>query len=241
MKNEGETLTQNRLGFEKLNIALGILYKEWYELISQQLSESVGINLELGCGASFINEIIKNIIKTDVFYNSNTDLKLDAMEVGLKYENKISNLILINVFHHISNPELFLRSAEKSLLIGGRIIMVEPSNNIWSRLIYRLVGHEKFDTEQINWEFESNDPLLDSNQALSWIIFKRDYKKFKKLFPKFILIKKKSMMPLSYLLSGGHSYNTKVGKIIIKTIRKLERIFFDNQFGIFDLLCIEKI
>ena len=241
MKNEGEALTQNRLGFEKSNIALGILYKEWYELISQQLSESDGINLELGCGASFINEIIKNIIKTDVFYNSNTDLKLDAMEVGLKYENKISNLILVNVFHHISNPELFLRSAEKSLLLGGRIIMVEPSNNIWSRLIYRLVGHEKFDTEQINWEFESNDPLLDSNQALSWIIFKRDYKKFKKLFPKFILNKKKSMMPLSYLLSGGHTHNTKVGKVFIKMIRKIERMFFDNKFGIFDLICIEKI
>ena len=241
MNNKGEALTQNRIGFEKFNIALGILYKEWYELISQQLSESVGINLELGCGASFINEIIKNIIKTDVFYNSNTDLKLDAMEVGLKYENKISNLILINVFHHISNPELFLRSAEKSLLLGGRIIMVEPSNNIWSRLIYRLVGHEKFDTEQINWEFESNDPLLDSNQALSWIIFKRDYKKFKKLFPKFSLIKKKSMMPFSYLLSGGHSYNSQVGKIFIKIIRKIEKIFFDNQFGIFDLICLEKI
>ncbi len=241
MKNEGEALTQDRLGFEKLNIALGILYKEWYELISQQLSESVGINLELGCGASFINEIIKNIIKTDVFYNSNTDLKLDAMEVGLKFENKISNLILVNVFHHISNPKLFLSSAEKSLLSGGRIIMIEPSNNIWSRLVYRLVGHEKFDPKQINWEFESNDPLLDSNQALSWIIFKRDYKKFRKLFPKLSLIKKKSMMPFSYLLSGGHTYNTKVGKMLIMTIRKIERMFFDNKFGIFNLICIEKI
>ena len=167
MKNEGEAITQNRLGFEKLNVALGILYKEWYELISQQLSESVGINLELGCGASFINEIIKNIIKTDVFYNSNTDLKLDAMEVGLKYENKISNLILVNVFHHISDPELFLKSAEKSLLQGGRIIMVEPCNNYWSRLVYKFIGHEPFDTKQIEWTFKSKDPLLDSNQALS--------------------------------------------------------------------------
>ena len=241
MKHTGEALTQNRLGFEKLNIALGILYQEWYELISNQLSESVGMNIELGCGASFIQKTIKNIIKSDVFLNSNTDLKIDAMEVGLKFENKISNLILVNVFHHINNPELFLRSAEKSLLSGGRIIMIEPSNNIWSRFVYKLVGHEKFDTEQINWEFESNDPLLNSNQALSWIIFKRDYKKFKKLFPKFSLYKKKSIMPLSYLLSGGHSYNTKVGKIFIKIIRKLERIFFDNQFGIFDLICIEKI
>ena len=241
MNNKGEVLTQNRIGFEKLNIALGILYKEWYELILNQLSDSDGINLELGCGASFINEIIKNVKKSDVFFNANTDLKIDAMEVGLKFENKISNLILVNVFHHISNPELFLRSAEKSLLRGGRIIMVEPSNNIWSRLVYKLVGHERFDTEQITWKFESNDPLIDSNQALSWIIFKRDYKKFKKLFPEFSILKRKSIMPFSYLMSGGHTYNTKVGKIFIKIIRKIERIFFDNQFGIFDLICIEKI
>ena len=240
MNNKGEALTQNRIGFEKLNIALGILYKEWYELISHQLSESDGMNLELGCGASFMDQIIKNVKKSDVFINSNTDLKIDAMEVGLKFENKISNLILVNVFHHISNPELFLRSAEKSLLKGGRLIMVEPSNNIWSRLVYKLVGHEKFDTKQKSWEFESNDPLLDSNQALSWIIFKRDYKKFKKLFPKLFILNKKSMMPLSYLFSGGHTHNTKVGKIFIMIIRKLERMFFDNQFGIFDLICIEK-
>ena len=146
MDNEGEALTQNRLGFEKLNIALGVLYKEWYELISHQRSESNGMNLEVGCGASVMDKIIKNVKKSDVFINSNTDLKIDAMEVGLKFENQISNLILVNVFHHISNPELFLRSAEKSLLKGGRIIMVEPSNNIWSRLVYKIVGHEKFDT-----------------------------------------------------------------------------------------------
>tara|TARA_Y100000589_G_scaffold313976_1_gene335952 strand:- start:182 stop:907 length:726 start_codon:yes stop_codon:yes gene_type:complete len=241
MNSKGEKLTENRLGFENINIALGILYKEWYQMIFQQLSSREGMNLELGCGASFIDKTIKNIKKSDVFLNSNTDLKLDAMEVGLNFENKISNLILVNVFHHISNPECFLRSAEISLLSGGRIIMIEPSNNIWSRLVYKLVGHEKFDIEQKNWEFNSNDPLLDSNQALSWIIFKRDYKKFKKLFPKFTLLKKKSMMPISYLISGGHTYNTKVGKIVIKIIRKIERIFLDNQFGIFDLICLEKI
>ena len=38
------------------------------------------------------------------------------MDIGKKFENKISNLILVNVFHHISDPELFLKSAEKSLL-----------------------------------------------------------------------------------------------------------------------------
>ena len=240
MDNQGELITKTRIGFEKENVALGILYQEWYNLISKYLSVIDGINIELWCGASFIEKTNKTIQKTDVFLNSNTDFKLDAMEVGDQFENKISNLILVNVFHHISNPELFLKSAEKSLLPGGRIIMIEPSNNSWSKLVYKIIGHEKFDTKQIDWDFQSDDPLLDSNQALSWIIFERDYKKFKNSFPRFSLLKKKSIMPISYLISGGHSFNTRIGRRV-KFVRKMERFFFDKHFGMFDLICIEKI
>ena len=240
MLNQGEVITKDRIGFEKSNKALGYLYKEWYELISNFLSKIEGTNIELGCGASFIDQINKSIKKTDVFLNSNTDFKLDAMDIGKNFENKISNLILVNVFHHISDPELFLKSAEKSLLSGGRIIMIEPSNNYWSRFVYKFVGHEPFDTRQIEWKFQSKDPLLDSNQALSWIIFERDYKKFKNLFPMFSLIQKKNMMPFSYLLSGGHSLNTRIGKLI-RITRKFERYFFDKSLGMFNLICLEKI
>jgi len=240
MSNKGEIITENRIGFEKSNKALGFLYREWYELISKLLSEIEGVNIELGCGASFIDQINKNIKKTDVFLNSNTDFKLNAMDLGKDFENKVSNLILVNVFHHISDPKLFLKSAEKSLLVGGRIIMIEPSNNYWSRLVYKFVDHEPFDTRQIEWKFESKDPLLDSNQALSWIIFERDYEKFKNLFPMFSLIQKKNMMPLSYLLSGGHSFNTRIGKLIMIT-RSFEKLFLDKYFGMFNLICLEKI
>ena len=240
MSNQGEVITKDRIGFEKSNRALGFLYKEWYELISKFLSEIDGINIELGCGASFIDQINKSIKKTDVFLNSNTDFKLNAMDIGKNFENKISNLILVNVFHHISDPELFLKSAEKSLLSGGRIIMIEPSNNYWSRLVYKFIGHEPFDTSQIEWRFQSKDPLLDSNQALSWIIFERDYEKFKNLFPMFSLIQKKNMMPFSYLLSGGHSFNTRIGRLV-RIIRKFERLFFDKYLGMFKLICLEKI
>ena len=240
MSNQGEVITKDRIGFEKTNRALGFLYKEWYDIISNSLSEIDGINIELGCGASFIDQVNKSIKKTDIFLNSNTDFKIDAMDIGKNFENKVSNLILVNVFHHISDPELFLKSAEKSLLSGGRIIMIEPSNNYWSRLVYKFVGHETFDRSQIEWKFASKDPLLDSNQALSWIIFERDYEKFKKLFPMFSLIQKKNMMPFSYLLSGGHSFNTRIGKLI-RIIRKFERFFFDKNMGIFNLICLEKI
>ena len=240
MTNQGENITKDRIGFEKSNKALGLIYKEWYELISKFLSEIDGLNIELGCGASFIDQVNKSIKKTDIFLNENTDFKLDAIDIGKDFENKVSNLILVNVFHHISDPELFLKSAEQSLLPGGRIIMIEPSNNLWSRLIYNFVGHEPFDTRQIEWNFQSKDPLLDSNQALSWIVFERDYEKFKKLFPMFSLIQKKNIMTFSYLLSGGHSFNTRLGKLI-KLTRNLEKFFFDKYLGMFNLICLEKI
>ena len=240
MANQAELITKDRIGFEKSNKALGFLYEEWYKLINKNLSDKDGINIELGCGASFIDQINKSIKKTDVFLTSNTDFVLDAIDIGNQFENKVSNLILVNVFHHISDPELFLRSAERSLLLGGRIIMIEPSNNYWSRLVYKFVGHEKFDTNQIDWKFPSKDPLLDSNQALSWLIFERDYKKFKNLFPMFSLIQKKNLMPFSYLLSGGHSFNTRIGKLI-RITRNFEKLFFDEYLGIFNLICLEKI
>ena len=101
MSNQGEVITKNRIGFEKSNKALGFLYKEWYGLISKFLSKVNGINIELGCGASFIDEIIKSVKKSDVFLNSNTDLKIDAMEVGLRFENKISKKKYFDSVHKI--------------------------------------------------------------------------------------------------------------------------------------------
>ena len=82
MSTKGEDIKKDRIGFEKSNKALGYIYKEWYELISNFISEKEGINIELGCGASFIDQINKSIKKTDVFLNSNTDFKLNAMDIG---------------------------------------------------------------------------------------------------------------------------------------------------------------
>ena len=43
MNNQGELITKERIGFEKVNIALGILYQEWYDHISKNLSATSDI------------------------------------------------------------------------------------------------------------------------------------------------------------------------------------------------------
>ena len=64
--------------------------------------------------------------------------------------------------------------------------------------------------------------------------------KFKNLFPSFSLIQKKNMMPFSYLLSGGHSFNTRISRLI-RITRSFEKFFFDKYLGMFNLICLEKI
>ena len=120
------------------------------------------------------------------------------------------------------------------------MIVIEPSNNIWSSFVYRLLAHEPFNTNQVSWKFPFRDPLFDSNQALSWIVFQRDIKDFRKLFPQYTFIKYESLMPLSYILTGGHTFDNDINIKLIKYIRKIVRLFLDRQFGLFDCICIEK-
>ena len=49
MPNKGEVITKDRIGFEKTNKALGLLYKNGTNL-PKSLSEIDGINIELDAG-----------------------------------------------------------------------------------------------------------------------------------------------------------------------------------------------
>ena len=52
--------------------------------------------------------------------------------------------------------------------------------------------------------------LSSSNQALPWIIFKRDRADFEKEFPDLIVKKIALHTPMKYLISGGLSFNTHI-------------------------------
>ena len=45
--------------------------------------------------------------------------------------------------------------------------------------------------------------MMDSNQALSWIVFERDLPRFQRKYPGLILEEKRWLPWLPYLLSGG--------------------------------------
>ena len=240
MAHSASVITDSRQGFGSRKPGLAELYREWYQLQRRHLADVNGEILELGSGAGFIQEVIPSAVTSEVIPCKGVDLMLNAFEVGERFESKLSNLLMVNVFHHINDSTAFLKAASVALAPGGRLVMIDPWLNAWSNICYRLVGHEPLDPDQPGWSFPSNDPLLDSNQAQAWIIFSRDKLKLEKTFPEFRIITVQPLMPFSYLLSGGHSVPFGLSARGIRMCRSVERRSLDRPLGMFALIVVEK-
>ncbi len=163
-----------------------------------------GCFVELGSGGGFIKEIIPNVITSDILPIPTVDKHFSVLQMPFPCIS-VDAFLMINVFHHIPNPSLFLQEAQRCLKKGGKIVMIEPANTFFSRFIYQNFHHEPFDP-QGEWSFPSQGPLSSANGALPWIIFYRDRKRFIQEFPNLKIIGLFPHTPFRYLLSGGLSY-----------------------------------
>lgn len=107
---------------------------------------------------------------------------LDGEKIPFKNAS-LRGIVMIDVFHHIPCVKSFLTEATRCVRAGSVIVMIEPWNTCWSRLVYKYLHHEQFDPASKKWGFRKGGPLSQANSALPWIVFERDHEKFKMEFP----------------------------------------------------------
>jgi SAM-dependent methyltransferase len=133
------------------------------------------------------------------------DACFDARHQPFK-PNSLKGIVMLNVFHHIPSAGLFLSDAQRCLKPGGVVVMIEPWITFGSHWIYKLLHHEAVDTSQRGWDFASSGPLSGANQALPWIVFKRDRLLFERIFSNLRIEAIRPHTALRYLASGGLSH-----------------------------------
>jgi SAM-dependent methyltransferase len=117
-----------------------------------------------------------------------------------------SNIVMVDVLHHVEYPTSFFAEAERTLSVGGRIIMVEPAITWGSTLFYRLLHHEPVIMASDPLKFGEIDPNRDpylSNQAIPTLIATRDRARFHALFPSLHIEQIDWFSLVSYPLTGG--------------------------------------
>lgn len=183
--------------------AMRLLYLETYQKYLDCMNRCpTGNVLEIGSGAGFVKEVIPQIVTSDIIPYAGVDRVLDATHLDFP-DQSLACICMFNVLHHIPDAAAFFREAARCLLPHGKIFMTEPYVGWFSRFIYRYLHHEDFDLNVEKWEFESNGPVSDANNALPSIIFERDLKKFQREFQNLRLIKYEPHTPWRYWLAGG--------------------------------------
>ncbi len=218
------------------------IYSQWYEEISAAIPRGDKPVLEIGSGGGFMREFVSGLLCTDIMPLAHNDMVLDAC-ADFPFENEsLRGIAMVNTFHHLPDAEKFLEQAQRCLVEGGVIVMLEPWVTGWSKLIYRNLHHEPFEPEARNWAFESSGPLSSANGALPWMVFERDRRLLQSKFPALKVERVEACMPFKYLLSGGVSMKALVPDFSFGFFSLTEKLMgpFMNHLGMFALLVVKK-
>lgn len=89
----------------------------------------------------YIKEVIPDCIRTDLFPNPWIDQVENAYALSFT-DQTVSDLILLDVFHHLRYPGTALNEFFRVLQPGGRVIIFDPAISALGMIVYGLLHPE---------------------------------------------------------------------------------------------------
>jgi len=214
--------TQKRLIFQRP--LLKSCYYDWYRRLRADIDSvpTSGELVELGSGGSFLKDLEPSLITSDVV-DGVADRVIDARQLPFEAESARA-LVLTHVLHHIPELQRFFEEARRVLVPGGVIAMIEVAHTPFARFFFRRFHPEPYLDDCPDWNFGQEDSMMDSNQALSWMVFVRDRARFESLFPE-LKIELLEFTPwFTYLISGGVTKRDLIPKALVPVLLGMETL-----------------
>jgi len=201
------------------------LYRDWYRLIKGHLAEVPGTHVELGSGIGRFREVVPDVVTTDIEPTPWADAVVDGETLPYA-DGSLANLVLIDVFHHLSRPAAFLSEASRALHPGGRVVILDPYCSPVSTLAYSRFHEERVDLRAPSL---ADDPEIasspySSNQARATLVFFRDRGSFERRWPELRIVERRRLSFFLYPLSGGFSRPALVPAALYAPFSVLERM-----------------
>ena len=237
-----DPLTHYRFAWDRKPV-LRRVYNDIYDRIASCCVS--GHTVEIGGGIGQFKQRFPDVIATDIQKGPGLDVVADAQKLPFGPAS-ISNVIMVDVLHHIEYPILFLREAERVLRPGGRCIMVEPAITKGSTLFYRFIHQEpvrmREDPLREGNPTKERDPY-DSNQAIPTLLATRYRGQLAHKLPCLRVTEVQWFSFLAYPLSGGFKSWSLLPDSVAKPLLSLEKRVepvLGPLFGFRMLLVLEK-
>jgi SAM-dependent methyltransferase len=242
--NHADQIKSLRDNWDKKPV-LRAVYAEFYGLIHKNLSQlSDGKVVELGSGIGAIKDIIPDCITTDMFQTQWNDRVENAYSLSYS-DASLSDIILVDVFHHLKFPGTALKEFYRVLRPSGRVLVFEPCLSMLGLIVYGVFHHEPINLmKQINWEAPHSE-ILDSQKFYaaqgnaSRIFLGKRYKEKLKAWNQIRIIK---LSALSYLATGGYRKPQLLPDKDFHVLKWFEDLFdnFPSLFATRVLVVLEK-
>ena len=133
-------MRSNKEGWRRRPL-LRAVYGRFYEKIRENLATVPGLIVELGSGIGAIKQFIPQCVTTDIFANPWIDRRENAYALNFPDES-LSNLVLLDVFHHLKYPGFALDEFRRVLYRCGDAIILEPAMGLLGKFVYGVFHHE---------------------------------------------------------------------------------------------------
>lgn len=182
-------------------------FHHMFRRLDERFLTASGARIELGAGVAPIKNSYPDVVATDIVDAKFLDRALDAQNMDLP-EQSVRVFYGQNCFHHFPNPSKFFFELERVLPPGGGAILLEPHYGPFASFLYkRLFSTEGFDKNFPTWETPATGPMNGANQALSYVVFVRDRRRFEKEHPSLKIVHEECCGNyLKYFLSGGLNF-----------------------------------
>lgn len=216
------------------------LYEHIFNRISIHLPSKRSVLIEIGAGTGLGKQFLDDMIVTDIEFHRALDLTCRSEHLPFR-DDSVDALVLKDALHHIPDVEAFLDEATRVLKVGGVAVIFDPYWGALARFVYRFLHQEEFNQRTQSWSFESFSPW-DSNQALSYILLRRDRERFVRRFPQLIPTELEVLIGPSFLLSGGVSRRTRISGRILRRLLEWEmrRSSWLNPLRFFHIFSLTK-
>jgi SAM-dependent methyltransferase len=201
---------------------LRAIYTDFYERIAQV--NKPGLSLEIGGGSGNLKDFASRVVSTDIVHTPWLDAVADAQALPFAAAS-FTNVVAVDVLHHIERPRRFLFEARRVLQQGGRIILIEPAITPVSWFFYNffhpepvVLGADPLEDGPIN---PNRDPF-DANQAIATLLFGRHRTQMNGLFPDLKVIQMEWLSFFAYPLSGGFRSWCLIPSASIRPLLKFE-------------------
>jgi SAM-dependent methyltransferase len=223
--------------------SLRAVYQDLYRKMANECLP--GATLEIGGGSGNFKQYRNDVVTSDITCAPWLDLVADAQTLPFR-SGVFSNIVMFDVLHHVEVPRAFLAEAQRVLIPGGRIIMVEPAITPLSWFFYHFVHQEPVDL--------SADPLLErtpnvnkdpysANQAVPTLLVTRHAQRLTLLFPKLRVCHVRWLSLFAYPLSGGFKPWSLIPYSLIGPVLRFEDVvsgIIGRLLGFRVLIAIEK-